>query len=123
MSRTYPPPLNDFYGISDKDKIVNDFDDGSDDTCVHCNLVFISSHHMKNHVNSKCHKSGTRDLTLGQQSIMYSYYVAQMCLCCISLILTFSFPMTPQLIMNEPSFNPDTIIVLLRCLTLFSFDS
>jgi hypothetical protein len=65
MSRTYPPPLNDFYGISDKDKIVNDFDDGSDDTCVHCNLVFISSHHMKNHVNSKCHKSGTRDLTLG----------------------------------------------------------
>jgi len=57
MSRTYPPPLNDFYGISEKGKIVHDCDDIGD-TCIPCNLVFMSSYHLKIHLNSKCHKSG-----------------------------------------------------------------
>ena len=59
VQRTYPPPLNDFYGENVATSDLSDKNEVTCDICDKCNLVFSSAHYSKLHLNSQSHKSGT----------------------------------------------------------------
>ena len=58
LPRTYPPPLDGFYGKEDPETGILLRPEDLEDVCSTCNLLFLSKKHLKAHLKSRNHLLG-----------------------------------------------------------------